>query len=253
MSLVEDKQKGPSPILLVAPSLLLLIGYFQFYYKDTRRQLNGRIRDHQSLTAEQPMQSAAMESTQVAIGKIAGERDVVANEQQAIARQLAEVAAQQEQLAMRIEAGVDSAATMRQLNDLFLTSGLAIVKNEVISTVDKSIVESNKDAIGRLQLRDRKRIEPTSLQDGDLSDAARPMPAFGPTAGYRYVSIQGELPQASQAKQQYKITLQGSFPQVLKATNTITEDFEDVLVVGIDLDEIDLKAGYLNWHIVLYF
>lgn len=249
------KTKRPSLILMIAPTLLVLISFYAFLFKSTNRQLLARRGEVVRLTDEQPQIQLQMQTLQAEFNEL--HRRIAAADQQRerLRSQQADAISRQAELGRRVRFSSAQAGTMNRVIARLGQNGLAIVANQSDSKLDGLIEKENLTLAGELNLASQaKTLAWRSTVDDEVGNTASLQPrmalpfviAVGPAAA-------AAMPVALQPRQQHRITVQGRFANVRGALRSVLEDFPEITITSVELEQIDVRSRVRNWTISVSF
>lgn len=239
--------KRPSPILMAAPTLLVLIGFYAFFYKQLHRQLVARRGELANLQSGQPEVESQIQSLQHEIATLNKRLEDAKAQRQLNAARKSSVTQEQLVLRDRVVAASGQAETMNQLASLMLKRGLAIVGNQARTIPDQSIHRENERLLGNLDFVSGQGSAKTATRPLDEDSSSR-----SPTGENRYVAAMpnsNQEPIAVAPKRQYEITVQGSFRRVKETIEQITAECPNVTITSVELEPVDLRYEVRTWKL----
>lgn len=251
----------PSPILMVAPTLLVLIAFYAFLFKSTHRQWAARQSEVARLTEQQPRNRLQIENLQAEIARVNQQLNDADQQRVRLLARQDEAIAMQADLQQRVQFSSAQAGTMNRVMALFAEHQLAIVANESLSGLDRFVEQENQALTDELKLaseiRSPGRSKGRRSADEDLannkaptspvSEASLVSAAKRPQAALQDKAGHGASPKTLQPKRQHTITVQGRFADVRAALRAVLEDFPEVTVTSVELQQIDVRSPLRNW------
>lgn len=209
-----SRRNGPSPILMLAPLAFVMIGYNYLYHFPQQRELAAV---KEKLSKLRDGRDAVEHQFGHVTQDIAGARKQRDALQETLEQADAELtAAQTEQTAFqqRLVQSRDPAESIDRVLSLFGTVGLVVLESQ-----------GEAGAAGRAH----------EALDGVMKLVGKPNDQSGSELG----------------RGTYEIRVAGTFADVRKALETVVRDFEHVVLLGAELESVEVDAPAQRWKITL--
>lgn len=245
--------KRPSTILLIAPTLLVLIGFYAFLFKATHRQLLARRSEVARLTDEQPQIQRQLQALQAELDELGQQLSVAHQQRERLSSQQATLIAQQAALTRQVQFSSAQAGTMNQVIALLAQHQLAIVANQSRAQLDRLIEQENQALTSELNLATQvKQANHRSTMSGNDDDEASWQPPLDSPLVSMVTSVKASGPPSPlQPRHQHTIRLQGRFADVRDALRAVWQEFPEITITSVELEQIDVRSSVRHWTISL--
>lgn len=235
---------------MVAPTILVLISFYAFFFKGTNRQLTARRAELQQLQQEKPSVDFQISTLQKNLSELNNQIAETKQRNQQVIIETAQAQSNQAKLKGQLTFSNSSAETMDHLMHLLEEHRLAVVGNETVASIPASIDNEREILLARLVLL----TQPKNRRSASFNEDEANLPPtnsdtrFVNTGLSTHPSATGEI---SQPQQLVAIKVQGAFQNIQQLVANITANYPQVTIVGVELEKVDLQRDVRNWTLSL--